>query len=68
MIVAIDEKEYLRLGLLLKQVFAESRIQMVSSVVNRKGVPRKQGFSRVDEYLFFVYVGDFGQAVHTTPG
>lgn len=65
LIVTIDEKEYLRLGLLLQQVFADANVQMVTSVVNRKGVPRKQGFARVDEYLFFVYVGDVGQAVHT---
>jgi adenine-specific DNA-methyltransferase len=29
LIVTIDEKEYLRLGLLLEQVFPEARIQMV---------------------------------------
>lgn len=33
LIVTIDEKEYLRLGLLLEQVFPEARIQMVSSVI-----------------------------------
>jgi adenine-specific DNA-methyltransferase len=31
LIVTIDEKEYLRLGLLLEQTFREARIQMVSS-------------------------------------
>ncbi len=65
LIVTIDEKEYLRLGLLLQQVFADANVQMVSSVVNRKGVPRKQGFARADEYLLFVYVGEVGQALHT---
>jgi adenine-specific DNA-methyltransferase len=58
LIVTIDEKEYLRLGLLLEQVFPEARMQMVSSVINRKGVARAKGFSRVDEYLFFVSIGD----------
>lgn len=58
LIVTIDEKEYLRLGLLLEQVFPEARIQMVSSVINRKGVARAKGFSRVDEYIFFVTLGD----------
>jgi len=50
LIVTIDEKEYLRLGLLLEQVFSEARIQMISSVINPKGVPR-DGFARVDEYI-----------------
>ncbi|MBL8778275.1 MAG: hypothetical protein JNK12_20220 [Acidimicrobiales bacterium] len=65
LIVTIDEKEYLRLGLLLEQVFPSARTQMVSSVVNRKGVPRKQGFARADEYLFFTFIGDTPPAVHT---
>nr|WP_254441407.1 DNA methyltransferase [Xanthomonas vasicola] len=37
LIVTIDEKEYLRLGLLLDQVFPEARIQMVSITTNPKG-------------------------------
>lgn len=57
LIVTIDEKEYLRLGLLLEQEFPEARIQMVSSVINPKGVPR-DGFARVDEYLFFALFGN----------
>ncbi|OTP68149.1 site-specific DNA-methyltransferase [Caballeronia sordidicola] len=56
LIVTIDEKEYLRLGLLLEQLFPEARIQMVSSVINPKGVPR-DGFSRVDEYIFVAQFG-----------
>ncbi|HNP63708.1 MAG TPA: DNA methyltransferase [Woeseiaceae bacterium] len=56
LIVTIDEKEYLRLGLLLEQTYPDARIQMVSSVINPKGVPR-DGLSRVDEYLFFVQFG-----------
>ncbi|MDH5897771.1 site-specific DNA-methyltransferase [Vibrio splendidus] len=57
LIATIDEKEYLRLGLLLEQVFPEARIQMISSVINPKGVPR-DGFSRVDEYIYTVQIGD----------
>lgn len=57
LIVTIDEKEYLRLGMLLEQTFPEAGIQMVSSVINRKGQSRKGGFARVDEYLFFVFQG-----------
>lgn len=58
LIVTIDEKEYLRLGLLLEQLFPEARIQMVSSVINHSGVARAKEFYRADEYLFFVFIGD----------
>ena len=57
LIATIDEKEYLRLGLLLEQTFPEAQIQMVTSVINPKGSSRSGRFSRVDEYLFFVYFG-----------
>ena len=57
LIVAIDEKEYLRLGLLLEQTFPSGLIQMVSSVVKPGGTSRVRGFSRVAEYLFFVFLG-----------
>ena len=57
LIVTIDEKEYLRLGLLLEQVFVGERIQMVSIGVNPAGVARRGGFSRSDEYGFFVMIG-----------
>jgi adenine-specific DNA-methyltransferase len=58
LIVTIDEREYLRLGLLLHQIFPEARIQMVSSVVSQKGVHRDIGMSRVDEYIFYVFLGE----------
>lgn len=57
LIVTIDEKEYLRLGLLLEQTFPESDIQMVSSVINTSGAVRAAGFARVEEYIFFVFQG-----------
>lgn len=58
LIVAIDEKEYLRLGLLLEQVFPEGKIQMVTTVINpRAGVARPDAFTRIEEYLFVVQVG-----------
>lgn len=57
LIVTIDEKEYLRLGLLLEQVFPEARIQMVSSVINPKGAVRASSFGRTDEYIYFVMMG-----------
>src|SRR5699024_4131092 len=63
LIVTIDEKEHLRLGLLLEQTFPEADIQMVSSVINRAGSPRSGRFSRVDEYIFYVFLG----AAQVTP-
>lgn len=58
LIVTIDEKEYLRLGLLLEQTFPEAKIQMVSSVINRKGVVRTNELTRTNEFIFFVRFGD----------
>jgi adenine-specific DNA-methyltransferase len=57
LIVTIDEKEYLRLGLLLQQVFTGAAIQMVTSVISPKGSARQGEFSRCDEYIFFVCMG-----------
>ncbi len=57
LIVTIDEKEYLRLGLLLEQVFPEARVQMISSVINPKGAARSSAFGRTDEYIYFVMFG-----------
>lgn len=57
LIVTIDEKEYLRLGMLLEQTFPEGEIQMISSVINPGGASRENQFSRVDEYLYFVQIG-----------
>jgi adenine-specific DNA-methyltransferase len=58
LIVTIDEKEYLRLGLLLEQTFPEGSVQMISSVINPKGTARANEFSRIDEYIFFVALGE----------
>lgn len=60
LIVTIDEKEYLRLGLLLEQTFPEGDIQMISDVINRAGTPRANRFSRVDEYVYWVFLGNAG--------
>lgn len=60
LIVTIDEKEYLRLGLLLEQTFPEARMQMVSATISPRGTSRDKEFSRVDEYLFFVFLGKSG--------
>lgn len=57
LIVTIDEKEYLRLGLLLEQTFPEARIQMVSVAINPSGQKRDGAFRRSDEYVFVVSFG-----------
>jgi len=57
LIVTIDEKEYLRLGLLLEQVFPEAEIEMVTSVISAKGVARFGEFSRVEEFIYFARIG-----------
>ena len=58
LIVTIDEKEYLRLGCLLEELFPTANIQMVSTVINVKGSSRKGSFARAGEYLFFVMIGE----------
>ena len=45
LIVTIDEKEYLRLGLLLEQTFPEANIQMVTSSIKPSGSQRGDEFS-----------------------
>ena len=57
LIVAIDEKEYLRLGLLLEQTFPEAEIEMITSVISAKGVARFGEFSRVEEFIYFARIG-----------
>ena len=57
LIVTIDEKEYLRLGMLLEQMFPGARIQMISAVINPAGVTRPGAFARTDEYIYFVFIG-----------
>lgn len=57
LIVTIDEKEYLRLGMLLDDMFKDARIQMVSSIINAKGVARDNEFFRANEYIYIVRFG-----------
>jgi adenine-specific DNA-methyltransferase len=59
LIVTIDEKEYLRLGMLLQQIFPDANMQMISTLINSKGTGRANEFRRVDEYIYFLW---FGQA------
>ncbi|MFF0818368.1 site-specific DNA-methyltransferase [Rhodococcus sp. NPDC003318] len=60
LIVTIDEKEYLRLGLLLDQTFPGIPRQMVSIVINPNGVSRGSELARVEEYAFFLFFGTAG--------
>lgn len=57
LIVTIDEKEYLHLGCLLEELFPEARMQMVTCVISSQGSTRDNLFSRADEYLFYVFIG-----------
>lgn len=58
LIVTIDSHEVHHLGVLLEQIFPTEVIQMVSIAINRKGVAKAGLMSSVEEYAFFVYVGD----------
>lgn len=59
LIVTIDEKEYLHLGCLLEEIFPEANIQMISSTISRKGAARMNSFTRVNEFIYFVMLGDY---------
>lgn len=58
MIVTIDEKEYLHLGCLLEEIFPEASIQMITSVIKPSGNRRDKEFSRCEEYIFYVLMGN----------
>ncbi len=57
MVVTIDENEVHHLGMLLEQTFKDALIQMVTIAINPSGAAG-DGFSRVDEYAYFVFFGD----------
>ncbi|MFM8856792.1 MAG: DNA methyltransferase, partial [Actinomycetota bacterium] len=58
LIITIDEREYLRRGMLIHQMFPEASIQMVSSVINRKGVVRANELTRTNEFIFLLLFGE----------
>ena len=58
LIVTVDEKEYLHLGCLLKEMFPSATIQMVTDIINAKGVARVNQFSRVEEYIYYISFGN----------
>jgi len=57
LIVTIDEKEYLRLGMLLEQTFTEAKMQMVSTIIKPEGTNRFGEFSRTNEFIYFLMFG-----------
>lgn len=58
LIVTIDEKEYLHLGCLLEEIFPEGRMQMISSIIKPEGTNRRNEFSRTNEFIFIVMLGE----------
>ena len=58
LIVTIDEKEYLHLGCLIEELFPAERMQMVTCVISSQASVRDNMFSRADEYIFFVFLGN----------
>ena len=58
LLITIDEKEYLHLGCLLEEMFPDARIQMITSCINPNGAARSKLFTRVDEYIFVVMLGE----------
>ena len=57
LIVAIDDKEFARLALLLEQTFPDARQEMITTVINPRGKYRQGEFARCEEYLFFLSFG-----------
>ncbi len=57
LIITIDEKEYLHLGCLLEEMFPEARIQMISTIINPTGTKRADEFSRTNEFIYFIRIG-----------
>ena len=58
LICTIDEKEYLRLGCLLEELFPTATIQMISSVINHAGTGGVDIFGRTNEFIYFVMIGE----------
>ena len=59
LIVTIDEHEVHRMRMLLEQTFPEAYLQMVTIVVNPKGVAQGR-FARVEEYALYCFFGTAG--------
>jgi len=63
LIVTIDEHEVHHLGMLLEQIYPECVRQMVTIVINQKGVSQGR-LARVEEYAFFVFMADAYLSAH----
>ena len=59
LVVTIDEHEVHHLGVLLEEILPDAYRQMVTIVVNPKGVTQGR-FSRVEEYAHFSFLGAAG--------
>lgn len=59
LILTIDEKEYLHIGCLLEEMFPDAHIQMVSTLTARSGAARFNSFSRTNEFIYFVMIGNY---------
>lgn len=57
LVITIDHNEVHHLGMLLERHFAEAMRQMVTVCINPGGAAG-EGFSRVDEYALFCFLGD----------
>lgn len=58
LILTIDEYEFKAIGLLLESVFADSIVEMVTTIINNSGNERNNSFRRVNEYVYFVRIGN----------
>lgn len=54
LIVTIDEHEVHHLRMLLEEIFSDYYIQMVTAVINPKGVTQGR-FSRIEEYVIYCF-------------
>lgn len=59
LIVTIDEKEYLHIGCLLEEMFPHANIQMITTLTARSGAARFNSFSRTNEFIYFVMIGNY---------
>jgi adenine-specific DNA-methyltransferase len=57
LIVTIDEHEVHHLGILIEQLFPQNVRQMVTIVINQKGVAQGR-LSRVEEYALYVFMSE----------
>lgn len=59
LILTIDEKEYLHIGCLLEEMFTHANIQMITTLTARSGAARFNSFSRTNEFIYFVMIGNY---------